>query len=127
MIVRLALSIEFGQSLHLFCLIFDPLKILFIVLSLLLLLLSMALSELLLGFESIFYCLTNQCICGCSLNVLDIQASEILFLSCWGIDHFFINDSLLTYSRIVAQSLEMLFIGWLEILIALWYFDHKSW
>ena len=124
-VVGLALSVKFGQSFHPFSLIFDPLKILFLFLGLVLLLLSLALSQLLLGFEFIFYCLTYQCICGCSLNVLHIQASKILFLSCWRVDQLFIDDPFLSYGWIVTHSLEMFFICWFEVLVSLRYLHHK--
>lgn len=126
-VVGLALSIKFGQSFHPFILIFNPLEILLLFFSLLLLMLSLALSQLLLGFEFIFYCLTYQCICGCSLNILYIQASKILFLSCWRVDQLFIDDSFFSNGWIVTHPLEMFFICRLEVLISLRYLDHKGW
>ena len=125
-IIGLVSPIHFPKRLHSFTLICLSLKKLLLLSCLQLLLLSLALKQLLFSLEFIFYCLAYQCISRRPFNVLDIQASKILFFPCSRINQIVVDDTFFSYGRIVADSLEMFFISGLEILVALRYLDYKS-
>lgn len=94
----------------------------------LLILLQLSSSQLFFSFHSIFYCLTDQCICARTFNVLNIETTKVFLFSrsrsCRII--LLTEYPILNNVRIVALSLIVLFVSGIKVLPSLWNFTIVS-